>query len=390
MTPIYLDNNATTRVDPRVLEAMLPFFTEDFGNAASRSHVFGWKAEAAVSAARETVAAALGANANEIVFTSGATESINLALFGAARARRSRGMHLVTAATEHKAGLDTCRALESEGFRVTVLPPDSEGRVSVASVEAALQPDTTLVSVMAANNEVGALNPMSDIAGLTKARGILFHTDAAQAFGKIPLDVHAWGIDLVSISGHKLYGPKGVGALFVRAQNPRVRLLPLQHGGGHERGMRSGTLDVPGIVGLGAATRIALAERGAETARLAALRSRLLEGLRAGVPDLFVNGPLEDRLPGNLNVGFPGTPADDVMALMRDVAVSTGSACSSNEPEPSHVLLAMGRSAEEAKSSLRFGLGRFTTLEEIERATASVIRAVDSVRTVRKEVGLGP
>ena len=381
--PVYLDYHATTPVDPRVFEAMRPYFTEHFGNAASASHVFGWRAEAAVTKAREALASLVGANPREIIFTSGATESNNLAILGAARARSAPGAHVITSALEHRAVLDPCRRLETEGFAVTYLKPDPHGATTAAAVAGALTDRTILVSVMAANNEIGTLNPVGEIARVCKERGVLFHTDAAQALGKIPLDVHALGLDLVSFSAHKLCGPKGVGALFVRAVNPRVRLVPLVFGGGHERGLRSGTLDVTGIVGFGAAAEIARAEGEAEARRVSALRDRLWERLLARVEGLSRNGSPSACHPGNLNVTIPGAPADAVMVEARDLAVSSGSACPSAEAEPSHVLLALGRTRVEAEASIRFGLGRFTTEEEVDWAADEVARAVAKVRMER-------
>ncbi|MDL2717003.1 MAG: cysteine desulfurase family protein [Acidobacteriota bacterium] len=378
--PIYLDYHATTPVDPRVFEAMRPYFTEHFGNAASRSHSFGWRAEAAVTAAREAVARLVGANPREIVFTSGATEANNLAVLGAARARQAPGAHVVTSAIEHRAVLDPCRRLEAEGFSVSYVPPDAHGLTSAAAVAGAITPETVLVSVMAANNEVGTLNPVGEIARVCKERGIVFHTDAVQALGKIPLDVHGLGLDLVSLSAHKLCGPKGVGALFVRAVNPRVRLDPVLFGGGHERGLRPGTLDVPGIVGFGAAADIAHAEGEVESQRVAKLRDRLWERLLGSVDGIERNGHPSLCLPGNLNVTIAGAPADAVMSNARDVAVSSGSACTSASAEPSHVLLALGRTRQEAEASIRFGLGRFTTEEEVDRAAGDIGRAVEKVR----------
>ena len=378
--PIYLDYHATTPVDPRVFEAMRPYFTEHFGNAASRSHAFGWRAESAVTAAREAVARLVGANPREIVFTSGATEADNLAVLGAARARRAPGAHVITSAIEHRAVLDPCRRLEAEGFSVTYLPPDAHGLTSAAAVAAALTPGTVLVSVMAANNEIGTLNPVGEIARVCKEKGIVFHTDAVQALGKIPLDVHALGLDLASLSAHKLCGPKGVGALFVRAVNPRVRLDPVLFGGGHERGFRPGTLDVPGIVGFGAAADLASAEGEAESRRVASLRDRLWERLSSRVEGLTRNGHPSLTLPGNLNVTIPGAPADAIMVEARDVAVSSGSACTSAEAAPSHVLLGLGLSRADAEASIRFGLGRFTMEEEVDRAADEIARAVKAVR----------
>jgi cysteine desulfurase len=381
--PVYLDYHATTPVDPRVLEAMRPYFTEHFGNAASRSHVFGMRAAAAVEKAREDVADLVGANAKEIVFTSGATEADNLAVLGAARARRAKGTHVVVSAIEHRAVLDPCARLETEGFRVTRLVPDRLGRTDAAAVRSALEPDTVLVAVMAANNEIGTLNPVARIAGLCKERGVLFHSDAVQAAGKVPLDVHASGVDLLALSAHKLCGPKGVGALFVRASNPRVTLDPILFGGGHERGLRPGTLDVPGIVGFGAAAAIARAEGAAEAVRVAALRDRLWDRLRTGIPGASRNGAPAASLPGNLNVRFPGAPSDTVMMETRDLAVSAGSACTSASVEPSHVLLGIGLTKEEAHESIRFGLGRFTTEEEVDWAAEAVTSAVARVRAAR-------
>jgi cysteine desulfurase len=387
--PVYLDYHATTPVDPRVFDAMRPYFTDVFGNAASRSHVFGMRAAAAVERAREEVADLVGANAKEIVFTSGATEADNLAVLGAARALRSKraGAHVVVSAIEHRAVLDPCARLETEGFRVTFLPPDRLGRTSAAAVEAALATDTVLVAVMSANNEIGTLNPVGEIAALCKSRGVLFHTDAVQAAGKVPLDVHASGVDLLSLSAHKLCGPKGVGALFVRASNPRVTLDPILFGGGHERGLRPGTLDVPGIVGFGAAAALARAEGAAESARVGALRDRLWAALRSSVPGVSRNGDASLGLPGNLNVRFPGAPSDTVMMDTRDLAVSAGSACTSASVEPSHVLLGIGLTKEEAHESLRFGLGRFTTEEEVDWAAAAVASAVERVRAARGTSG---
>jgi len=378
--PIYLDNNATTAVDPRVLEAMLPWFSQHYGNAASRSHAFGWRAEAAVTEARETLAEAIGATPKEIVFTSGATEADDLALFGACRANRARGSHVVTSMAEHNAVLDPCRQLEREGFEVTFLLPDRFGRTSAEAVAGALTEKTVLVSVMAANNEIGTLNPIAEIGALCKSKGVLFHSDAVQAFGKEPLDVHALGVDLMSLTAHKLYGPKGVGALYVRATNPRVRLQPLILGGGHERGLRSGTLNVPGIVGFAAAARLALAGREDEQASIRALKDRLWDGIRAQIPEVALNGPPTERLAGNLNVSFAGVGSDALMLSMKQVAVSSGSACTSASVEPSHVLRAIGVPDELAHASLRFGLGRFTTAEEIEYTIAALADAVPKLR----------
>jgi cysteine desulfurase len=378
--PIYLDNNSTTRVDPRVVEAMLPFFTEHYGNAASRTHVFGHKAEQAVEEARARVATLIGAEAREIVFTSGATESNNLALKGAAAMLRRQGNHLITVATEHKAVLDPCKRLEQEGFAVTVLPVNRHGRVSAEQVAAALTDRTILVSVMAANNEIGTLQPIRDIGRLCKERGVLVHTDAAQAAGKLPLDVEDMGLDLLSLSAHKMYGPKGIGALYVRRRNPSVRLAPLFDGGGHERRLRSGTLPVPFIVGFGLACDLSAAEMSAEAERLTGLRERLRQGIQDRLPEVFLNGHPVERLPGNLNLSFAFVQGDALLMNLREVALSSGSACTSAEPEPSYVLRALGVSDDLAHGSLRFGLGRFTTGEEVDYVAGAVVRAVTRLR----------
>jgi cysteine desulfurase len=377
--PVYLDHQATTPLDPRVLEATLPWLTGNFGNASSRQHAFGWAAESAVSAAREEIAAALGAGPPEIVFTSGATESNNLGILGAARAARGKGDHVVTSAVEHRAVLDPCGQLEAEGFEVTVLAPDATGRTTVEAVAGALTGRTVLVSLMAANNEVGTLNPFAEIAALCASRGVLFHTDAAQAFGKVPFDVRR-GVALASFSAHKIYGPKGVGALYVRAR-PRVALSPLVFGGGHEKGLRSGTLNVPGIVGLAAAVRIASREREAEAARLTALRERLDLAIRGALDGVTRNGPPVDRLPGNLSLSFAGVDGGRLIASLRDVAVSSGSACTTASAEPSHVLRALGVPDALAKATIRFGLGRFTTAAEVDFASAEVVRVVRRLRS---------
>ena len=340
--PIYMDNHATTPVDPRVLEAMLPYFTVEFGNAASKSHVFGWRAAEAVDAARAEVAQLIGATAREIVFTSGATEADNLALKGVARFHRARGRHLITCETEHKAVLDSVRALREEGYEVTVLGVERDGRLDPDRLKAAIRPDTVLISVMHANNETGVLHPLAELVAVAKERGVLFHCDAAQSAGKVPFDVEALGVDLVSVSAHKIYGPKGVGGLYVRRKPVRARLSPLQDGGGHERGLRSGTLDVPGIVGFGKAAELSRLEGAAEAARLLELRERLRSGLFSALDGVIVNGSLLHRLPGNLNLSFQGVEGEAIMMAVRDVAVSSGSACTSASLEPSHVLRAMG------------------------------------------------
>lgn len=379
--PIYMDYHATTPVDPRVVEAMLPTFTTDFGNAASRNHVFGWKAEEAVERAREQVASLIGGNAKEIVFTSGATESNNLALKGVASFYKERGRHIVTAQTEHKAVLDTCKRLEKEGYRVTYLPVEKDGRVSVERVIDAVAADTILVSIMLANNEIGVVNPIAEIARAVKAKkkDVLVHTDAVQGVGKIPFSVEEAGVDLASLSAHKMYGPKGVGALWVR-RKPRVRIDPIIDGGGHERGMRSGTLNVPGIVGFGKACEIAKAELHEEGARLRRLRDRLLDGLRQGLPEIHVNGSMEHRLPGNLNVSFAFVEGEALMMAIKDVAVSSGSACTSASLEPSYVLRACGVGEDLAHSSIRFGLGRFNTEEEVDYVVKLVVEKVTKLR----------
>ena len=379
--PIYLDNHATTRTDPRVVAAMLPYFTDVYGNAASVSHRFGWEAEEAVERAREQVAQAIGAESREIVFTSGATESNNLAIKGVAQATTRRGNHLVTAASEHKAVLDPMKRLARQGWDVTVVACDAQGRVAAEAVAAAIEERTVLVSVMAANNEVGTLNPIAEIGRLCHERGIIFHTDAAQAVGKIPLDVRSSAVDLLSISAHKFYGPKGIGALYIRRRDPQVRLQPLVDGGGHERGFRSGTIPVPLVVGLATALELALGELPEEAPRLLELRQRLHERIAAAVPGIQLNGHPTDRLPGNLNLSFADVDGEALMMAMRDVAVSSGSACTAADPEPSHVLLAMGLSEDLARSSLRFGLGRFTTVEEIDFAGAAVAAAVERLRS---------
>jgi cysteine desulfurase len=377
--PIYLDYHATTPVDPRVLEAMLPYFSREFGNAASKSHVFGWRAEEAVEAARERVGRLTGASAKEIVWTSGATESDNLAVKGAAELHREKGKHLVTCRTEHKAVLDSMHALEKQGFEVTFLDVEKDGRLDPQRLAAALRKDTILVSLMHANNETGVIHPIEEIGRITRKAGVLFHCDAAQSIGKIPFDVGAADVDLASFSAHKMCGPKGVGALYVR-RNPRVRIAAQMHGGGHERGLRSGTLNVPGVVGFGKAAELALEERDVEAARVLALRERLRERLLAGLDLVSVNGSLEHRLPGNLNVSFAYVEGEALMMAIKDVAVSSGSACSSASLEPSYVLRAMGVSEELAHSSIRFGIGRFTTDEEIDFVARLVVEKVTKLR----------
>jgi cysteine desulfurase len=381
-TPVYMDNNATTRTDPRVVQAILPYFTEQYGNPASLTHAFGRQAEEAVEQAREQVAGLLGAHPREIVFTSGATESNNLALKGVAAMYRNRGDHLVTTAVEHKAVLDPVRRLGREGFRITVLPVDSFGRVSAEQVASALTERTILVSVMAASNEVGTLQPIQEIGRLCKARGVLFHTDAAQAAGKVQLNVEDMSVDLLSLSGHKMYGPKGVGALYVRRREPRVRLEPMLDGGGQERGMRSGTLAVPGIVGLGTACELCRAEMNAEAVRLVGLRERLRQGICEQVEAVTVNGHPSERLPGNLNLSFAYVKGEALLMGLADVAVSSGSACTTASVEPSYVLKALGLDDELAYGSLRFGLGRFSTAEEVDFVVGDVVRVVRHLRAL--------
>jgi cysteine desulfurase len=381
--PIYLDCHATTPVDPRVLEAMLPYFTENFGNPASRNHKFGWTAAVAVENARKQVAKLINASVQEVIFTSGASESDNLAIKGVAYRHREGGGHIVTAATEHKAVLDSAERLAQEGFGVAHTRLRSDGLVDIEALKQAITAKTLLVSIMAANNEIGVLQPLAEIGRLCHERGVLFHTDAAQAAGKIPLDVEAMQIDLLSIAGHKMYGPKGVGALFVRRRGTKVDLVPITDGGGHEGGLRSGTLNVPGIVGLGRACEICRQEMPEESRRVAALRDRLKVGLLAGIVGIHVNGSLEHRLPNNLSVSFPGVDPGTLMAAVSDVALSSGSACNSGTPEPSYVLQALGVSDEVAKSPIRFGLGRFTTQDEIDYCLGRVVEAVKRLREIR-------
>lgn len=379
--PVYLDYQATTPMDPRVLDAMLPYFTEKFGNAASRSHAFGWVAEQAVEDARAKVAEVIGADAKEIVFTSGATESDNIALKGAIEMYTQKGNHIVTVQTEHKAVLDTCKYLERTGRAdVTYLAPRQDGLVDLDELRGAITDRTVMVAVMAANNEVGVIQPLAEIGALCREKGALFFTDAAQAVGKIPLDVEAMNIDVLAVSGHKIYGPKGIGALYVRRRNPRVRLAPVIHGGGHERGMRSGTLPTPLIVGLGTACELARQEMAAEDARVRALRDRLWRGLQEQLDYIYLNGSLEQRLAGNLNVSFAYVEGESLMMGMKDCAVSSGSACTSASLEPSYVLRALGVGEELAHTSLRFGLGRFTSEEEVDFALDATVKAVKRLR----------
>ena len=378
--PVYLDYHATTPVDPRVLDEMLPYFSERFGNAASRQHAFGWEAHDAVDAARSRIAAVINASAGEIVFTSGATESNNLAIKGCARAMRERGNHVITVATEHKSVLDSCRRLEQDGGRLTVLGVSSDGFVDLDALRRAIDDRTVLVSVMAANNEIGVLQPLAEIAAIVKPSGALLHTDAAQAFGKVPLDVEALGVDLLSLTGHKCYGPKGSGALYVRRRRPRLQMECLIDGGGHENGLRSGTLNVPGIVGLGAAAEICRKEMPEDAPRLASLRDRLLAGLRADLDGVRLNGSAARRLPHNLHVSFDDIDGEALLMALGDLAVSTGSACSSGSQKPSHVLEAIGAVGDSTGASIRFGLGRGTTGGDIDFAIERVTRVVRALR----------
>lgn len=379
-SPIYLDNHATTRVDPRVVEAMLPYFTESFGNAASRNHEFGWVAEQGVENARKQVASLIGASPKEIIFTSGATESDNLAIKGVAEMYAEKGNHIITAATEHKAVLDTCKKLEKQGYRITILPVKGDGLVDLDMLREAITDKTILVSIMYANNEIGVVQPVAEIGKICRERGVLFHTDAVQAIGKIPVDVNADNIDIASITAHKLYGPKGVGALYVRRRNPRVQLTAQMDGGGHERGMRSGTMNVPAIVGLGEACAIAQREMAAEIEHSRTLRDRLKARLEAGLDEVYVNGSMEHRLPGNLNISFAYVEGESLLMGINDVAVSSGSACTSATLEPSYVLKALGLGDEIAHSSIRFGIGRFNTQEEVDYVADKLINVVTKLR----------
>jgi cysteine desulfurase len=378
--PIYMDNHATSPVDPRVLEAMMPYFTGIFGNAASRNHSFGWEAEGAVEKAREQVAKLIGATAKEIIFTSGATESNNLALKGIAEMYRERGNHIITQVTEHKAVLDTCKRLEKSGYRVTYLPVKADGLIDLEDLKRAFDEKTILVSIMFANNEIGVVQPVAEIGKLCRERGVLFHSDGVQAAGKIPVDVNSMNIDVLSLSGHKLYGPKGVGALYVRRRNPRVQISEQINGGGHERGMRSGTLNVPGIVGLGKACEIAGQEMAAEAERLSKLRDKLKVKLESSLDYIHVNGSMEHRLPNNLNISFVYVEGESLLMGINDVAVSSGSACTSATLEPSYVLKALGLGDDVAHSSIRFGLGRFNTEAEVDYVADKVIDIVKKLR----------
>jgi len=378
--PIYLDNNATTPVDRRVLEAMLPYFTEKFGNAASRNHSFGWEAEEAVEKARGQIAQLIKADAKEIIFTSGATESDNLALKGVADMYASKGDHIITAVIEHKAVLDTCKALERKGIRVTYLRVDKYGLVNPDDVKNAITDKTILVSIMYANNEIGTVQPIAEIGKICHEKGVLFHTDATQGVGKLPFDVQAMNIDLASFTAHKIYGPKGCGALYVRKKNPRVKITEQMNGGGHERGMRSGTLNVPGIVGFGKACEICMNEMEEEAKRLRYLRDKLRDGITGQLDEVYLNGHPEKRLPGNLNMSFAYVEGEALMMGIKDIAVSSGSACTSASLEPSYVLKALNVDRDLAHSSIRFGIGRFNTEEEIDYTIEHVVAAVNKLR----------
>ncbi|MGB3551475.1 MAG: IscS subfamily cysteine desulfurase [Candidatus Binatus sp.] len=379
--PVYMDNHATTRVDSRVLDAMLPYFTEKFGNAASRNHSFGWEAEEAVDRSRNQIAALIGAKPKEIIFTSGATESDNLAIKGIVEFYKDKGNHIISCVTEHKAVLDSCRALERAGrATVTYLPVDKYGMVDPDAVRRAITDKTVLITIMWANNEIGTIHPIAEIGRIAKEKGIIFHCDAVQAIGKVPVDFEKAGVDLASITAHKIYGPKGIGAIYVRSKGPRVRLTPQMDGGGHERGMRSGTLNVPGIVGLGAACEIAGMEMPEEARRLIQLRSQLQAGLFERLDEIYVNGHPTERLPGNLNVSFAYVEGESLLMGINDIAVSSGSACTSATLEPSYVIRALGIDDELAHSSIRFGLGRFNTLEEVDYVTDRVSKEVKRLR----------
>lgn len=377
--PIYLDNNATTPMDPRVLEAMIPYFTEKFGNAASRNHPFGWVAEEAVDYAREQIAKLIGSTEKEIIFTSGATESNNLALKGVFEMYQSKGNHIITLTTEHKAILDTCHHLEKQGAEITYLDVQADGLVDLAKLESAITPKTILISIMYGNNEIGVIQPIKKISEIARKHGVLLHTDATQAVGKVPVNVESDGIDLMSFSGHKMYGPKGIGALYVRRKNPRVKVTAQMDGGGHERGMRSGTLNVPGIVGLGKAAEIAIQDMEKDAVRLSALRDKL-ENALITLEESYVNGNKESRLPHTTNISFKYVEGEGLMMAMKDLAVSSGSACTSASLEPSYVLKSLGLNDDLAHSSIRFGLGRFTTEEEVDYAIEVTRTAVNKLR----------
>jgi cysteine desulfurase len=378
--PIYMDNHATTPVDPRVLDAMIPYFTEKFGNSASRNHAFGWAAEEAVENARAQIAKLINATPKEIIFTSGATESNNLAIKGVAEMYREKGNHIITQVTEHKAVLDTCKRLEKYGYQVTYLPVEKDGRINLDDLRRAITPKTILISIMYANNEIAVLQPIEEIGKIAKEKGILFHVDGVQAVGKVPVDVQRDNIDLLSITAHKIYGPKGIGALYVRRRNPRVQLSAVIDGGGHERGMRSGTLNVPGIVGLGKACEICQKEMATETERLRGLRERLTEKIMGQLDETFINGSMTNRLPHSINISFAYVEGESLLMGINDIAVSSGSACTSATLEPSYVLKALGVGEDLAHTSIRFGLGRFNTEEEVDYVAARVVETVKRLR----------
>jgi cysteine desulfurase len=378
--PIYLDNHATTPVDPRVVETMLPYFTENFGNAASRNHAFGWKAEEAVEHAREAVAKLVSATPKEIIWTSGATESNNLAIKGVAEMYREKGNHIITEVTEHKAVLDTCKRLEKYGYEVTYLPVAKDGRVDPEDVRKAITPKTILVSIMYANNEIGVVQPIAEIGAVTREKGVFLHVDGVQAAGKIPVDVNKDNIDLLSLTAHKMYGPKGVGALYVRRRNPRVQLASILDGGGHERGMRSGTLNVPGIAGFGKAAELCAQEMPTESVRMRGLRDRLKDSVFSQLDEVFVNGSMTYRLPNNMNISFAYVEGESMLMGINDIAVSSGSACTSATLEPSYVLKALGVGEDLAHTSIRFGFGRFNTEEEVDYVTGRVVETVRRLR----------
>ncbi len=378
--PIYMDSHATTPVDPRVLDAMLPYFTEKFGNAASRNHAFGWAAEEAVENARAQVAKLVNASPKEIIFTSGATESDNLAIKGVAEMYREKGNHIITQVTEHKAILDTCKRLEKYGYEVTYLPVEKDGRINLDDLRRAITPKTILISIMYANNEIGVIQPIAEIGKIAKEKGVFFHSDGVQAAGKIPVDVQADNLDMLSISAHKFYGPKGVGALYVRRRNPRVQLSAMIDGGGHERGMRSGTLNVTGIIGMGKAAEICQQDMAAESKRLLGLRERLRLGLEAKLDEIYINGSMVHRLPHNLNMSFAFVEGESLLMGINDVAVSSGSACTSATLEPSYVLKALGVGEDLAHTSIRFGIGRFNTEEEVDYVMNRMVEVVSRLR----------
>ena len=378
--PIYLDNHATTPADPRVVDAMLPYFTEKFGNAASRNHAFGWAGEEAVEIARAQVAKLINASPKEIIFTSGATESNNLAIKGVAEMYREKGNHIITQVTEHKAVLDTCKRLEKYGYEITYLPVQKDGRINLDDLRKAITPKTILISIMYANNEIGVVQPVEEIGKIAKEKGVFFHVDGVQAVGKIPVDVQRDGIDLLSISAHKIYGPKGVGALYVRRKNPRVQLSAIIDGGGHERGMRSGTLNVTGIIGLGKACELCQQEMVSESAKLSRLRDRLKEGIMSKLDECYINGSMDHRLPHNINISFAFVEGESLLMGINDIAVSSGSACTSATLEPSYVLKALGVGEDLAHTSIRFGIGRFNTEEEVDYVVGRVVETVNRLR----------